>query len=467
MKTLSHRAWVLYAFAIAFICGLCVLFYTFCTNADGWAMKKANRHIYSSGTLTTAGSITDESGAVLAQTVNGERTYNSDKAIRTSTLHIVGDSQGYIATGVQTSYKDTLTGYNLVDGIYSLKKYGKGSDIQLTINAELCKTAYNALGDNKGTVGVYNYKTGALLCVVSKPSYDIMNKPTESINNDKTGAYDGVYLNRFFSGVYTPGSTFKVITSACAIDNIADIDSQTFKCTGEYKVNGSSIKCLGTHGTVNFEKALNVSCNSAFAQIAIELGADKLTATATALGFGSTFKVGNITLAKSSFNVSGASDLDIGWAGVGQLTTRVNPCHMLTIIGAIANGGTSPNPYFIKSITSPAGNVTEQGKTVNLQQMFSQTTAAKLNDMLRSNVVNYYGDSKFKGLQMCGKTGTAEVSSEDNGLKPHAWFVGYSQRDDLPLAIVVVVENGGGGSSIAIPVASKTMQEAESIFAGK
>lgn len=466
MKTLSRRAWILYLLAIAFVVGACILFYTFYTNADSWAMKKANRHIYSSGTLTTAGAVYDETGAVLAQTVDGKRTYNKDKDIRISTLHILGDSQGYISTGVQTSYKDILTGYDFVDGIYDLKKYGKGSDITLTVNAELNKAAYEALGNNKGTVGVYNYKTGELLCVVSKPSYDIMNKPTESINNDKTGEYDGVYLNRFFSGVYTPGSTFKVITSACAIDNIPDIDSQTFKCTGEYKVDGGSVKCLSKHGTIGFEKALNQSCNSAFAQIAIQLGAENLTNTVNSLGFGQAYKVGNVRLAKSSFDLTNASDLDIGWAGIGQYTTRVNPCHMLMIVGAIANGGTSPMPYFIKSITSPTGSV-KATQTSYLQPYFSESTAAKLNDMLRSDVVNYYGDGKFSGLKMCGKTGTAEVSTDENGLDPHAWFVGYSQREDLPLAIVVVVENGGGGSSVAIPVASKTMKKAASIYAGK
>ena len=80
---------------------------------------------------------------------------------------------------------------------------------------------------------------------------------------------------------------------------------------------------------------------------------------------------------------------------------------------------------------------------------------------------NYYGDSKFKGLEMCGKTGTAEVSSEEGGAKPHAWFIGYSSREDLPFAIVVVVENGGGGSSVAIPVANKTMQKVEALYGAK
>lgn len=465
MKTMSKRAWVLYVFIAAFLAGLIVLFYTFYTNADSWAMKKANRHLYSSGTLSVAGSIKDETGAVLAETKDGKRVYNSDKTVRTATMHTVGDSEGYIATGVQTSYKDVITGYNFVDGIYNLKKYGKGNDVNLTINAQLCAAAYSALGSNKGTVGVYNYKTGQLLCVVSSPSYDIANKPVSSINNDKTGAYEGVYLNRFFSGVYTPGSIFKMITSICAIENLPDIDSQKFKCTGEYKVGGSSVKCLGVHGTVNFEKALNVSCNSAFAQIAIELGPDKLMATAKELGLGNQMYVGNIRLAKSSFNVTGASDLDVGWAGIGQYTTRINPCQMLTIAGAVANGGSSVPPYLVGKITSQTGKTIYEAKPGTATQLISSDTASKMNDMLRSNVKNYYSDGKFPNLKMCGKTGTAEVSSEAGGAKPHAWFVGYSQREDLPLAIVVVVENGGGGSSVAIPVANKTMQKALSLYA--
>ena len=453
MKTLSRRAWVLYVVVLAFLTGAGILVYTFVTNADSWAMKRTNRHIYNSGVLSTAGTITDESGEILAQSVDGKRQYNSSKKVRTATLHIVGDSQGYIGTGVQTAYSDVLTGYDLINGVYTLKQYGKGSDIKLTVNAELCAAAYDALGDNKGTVGVYNYKTGEMLCVISKPSYDIANKPTVDINNDKTGRYEGVYLNRFFSGVYTPGSTFKIITSACAIDNIPDIDSRSFKCEGEYKVGVDSIKCLSTHGKLNFERALNQSCNSAFAQIAIELGAEKLTATTDSLGFGQTFNIGKIRLAKSSFDISDAATVNIGWAGIGQYTTRVNPCHMLTIVGAIANNGTSPAPYFIKQINSPSGSLRYKASTTMLAPMFSETTAQRLQKMLRSNVVNYYGDGKFKGLEMCGKTGSAEI----NGDLPHSWFVGFSQRQDLPYAIVVIAENSGLATSIAVPIASQVM----------
>lgn len=467
MKTMSKRAWVLYVFVIAFLAGLVMLFYTFFTNADSWAMKKANRHLYSSGTLSVAGTITDEKGEILAQTVNGVRTYNDNKNIRIATMHTVGDSEGFIATGVQTSYKDTITGYNFVDGIYNLKKYGKGNDLTLSINAELCETAYKALGKNKGTVGVYNYKTGKLLCVVSNPSYDIQNKPTENINNDKTGAYEGVYLNRFFSGIYTPGSTFKIITSICAIENIPDIYSQKFKCTGEEKIDGGSVKCLGVHGTITFEQALNRSCNSAFAQIALQLGNDKLQATAQKLGINTPINMGNITLSAGKVDLAGASKLDLGWAGIGQYTDTVNPCRMLMIAGAIANGGTAANPYLVEKVTSQTGRELEKAETTFTEELMSADTASKMKELLRSDVKNYYGDGKFPNLQMCGKTGTAEVSTDEGGKNPHAWFVGFSSREDLPLAIVVVAENGGGGTATAMPIANKTMQKALELYGNK
>lgn len=460
MKKVSRRAMVLYAVVAAFLIGVGILFFTFFTNADAWSMKKANRHLYTSGALTTAGTIYDANGTVLAETKDGARRYNKNKTVRLATLHVLGDAEGFIATGVHTSYKDELTGYSFIDGIYDLKRYGKGSDMTLTLNADLCAAAYKALAGQKGTVGVYNYKTGEILCTVSAPTYDIQNKPSEEIAGDKTGKYEGVYLNRFVSGLYTPGSTFKIITAACAIENMPDIYTRKFTCTGEYKVGGGSVKCNGVHGKETFEQALNHSCNSVFSELAVELGAEKLTATAKALGFNEAGTLGKIRLSKSTFDVSSADALSLGWSGVGQYTTLLNPCHMLTIVGAIAAGGASPEPYLVSKTTSPAGHTTFEAKTKLQTPYFSESTAEQLKALLRSNVKNQYGDGKFPKMQMCGKTGTAEVSSSDAGAKPHAWFVGFSEREDFPLAIVVVVENGGSGAGVAIPVAQKVMQAA-------
>ena len=452
MNNTTKRAYVLYVFILAFLVGLGFMFYSFYTNGSDWATKTANRHIYSNGQIVNAGSVYDRNGVALAYSEDGVRKYSSKIKIRKATLHAVGDTSSFIATGVQSIYSTDLSGYDFVDGVYNLKKYNQGNDISLTIDAEICSVAYEALGNKKGTVAVYNYKTGEIICMVSTPTYDPSNKPDDIDDETK---YEGVYLNRFISGVYTPGSTFKTVTAVCAVQNIPDLDSRTFECTGKYHTSNGDVICNSVHGTVNFEQAFNRSCNSAFAQLAIELGADKLTATAEQLGFNKKDNMGPTPVAKSSFDLSKATEVDLGWAGIGQYTTLTNPCHMLTLMGAIANGGTAIKPYYVSSITSPTGKVTTIGETAVSQTItLDPTVANRVKAYMRSNVVNYYGDSTFPGLQMCGKTGTAQI---DNG-ESHSWFVGFSANPETPYAVVCVAENSGYGLATAGKISNTVMQ---------
>lgn len=450
MNRIFNRSKWLYVFAFAFLVGLFVLFFTMEVNSTEWVVKDYNQHLYSDGELLAAGTITDRNGVVLAQTVDGERVYHDDAKVRKATLHVVGDTAGFIATGVQSAFKSELTGYSLLNGVYNLKKNGSGNDIQLSIDSELSVTALEALGSYKGTIGIYNYLNGEILCAVSNPTYDIYDKP-DDIATDDTGKYEGIYMNRFFSGLYTPGSTFKIITACCAIDNMIDIDRKTFTCNGAW-VNsvGNRVKCNGVHGTVNFEQALNRSCNTVFAKLAVELGNEDMTVTAEEFGFNERLNASGIKCAMSTYNVSEAYDIDLAWSGIGQYTTMLNPCHAATILGSIANRtGYTPTPTVIKG-----------ERTSNLDYAGS-VPSKQLDDMLRSNVENYYKDSSFPDLLMAGKTGTAEVANK----KPHAWFIGYSQRNDLPLCIVVVLENSGGsGIRTAIPVANKVMQKALDLY---
>lgn len=456
MRITSKRALAIYALIGAFLVGVVFLIGGFVLNGETWALKRFNQHLFTGGSLTSAGTIYDTNGTILAQTKNGERVFNDSSRIRKATLHMVGDTAGYISTGIHTIFRSELTGYNLIDGVHLLKEDGEGNNITLTLNADVCATALNALGDRKGTVGVYNYKTGEILCMVSSPTYDPERKPTD-IDTDKTGKYDGIYLNRFLSGVYTPGSTFKTVTAISAIDNIPDIFTQKFTCKGKMQTNGGVIYCneKSGHGTLTFEQALNKSCNVAFAQIALQLGAEKLTATAEQLGFNQAMQMDGINIAISKFDLSGADERGIGQAGLGQHTTLVNPYHMLTIMGAIANGGTPVTPYVVKSITTPGGLTLKKGSANTGKAYLSASTASKMVELMRSNTIHFYGDSRFpSGMQICGKTGTGEVGGDK---APHAWFVGFSQNPATPYAFVVVVENGGSGYQQAIPIANKVL----------
>lgn len=446
MNTLTKRAYVLLGIIAAFLVGLVLLAVSFFLHGGAWATSRANGHLYSGGQITNAGKILDRNGVVLAQSVNGKRKFHSDATMRKATLHAVGDQYGYIACGAHTVCRDALIGYSRIEGIFKLVTEGEGADVTLTIDANLNKIAYQALNGRKGCVGVYNYKTGEMLCNVSAPSYDPVNKPADIETNRK---YEGVYMNRLLTGLFTPGSTFKLVTSVCAIENIPDINTRTFSCSGAYTTStGSKVICNNKHGKLDFGKALTKSCNATFAAIGVELGKDKLTKTVKELGLCDSYNISGVKTAKGRFDLSKSVEIDLGWAAIGQYTTLMNPLNMMMLAGAAANGGSTPIPYFVRS------TITDTVGSLKMTNKMKAETAATLRTMMRNNVINNYGDKKFPNMSFGGKTGTAQVEGE----KSHAWFVGASMDESFPYAVVVVVQNGGGGSDEALPIASTVMK---------
>ncbi|MBE6800805.1 MAG: penicillin-binding protein [Ruminococcaceae bacterium] len=455
MKMTSRRGFVVLLLVVAVVAGLGFLGFKLAVNGENWATLRANEHLTEDGSFIAAGHITDRNGEILAKTENNQRVYNDSERIRRSTLHIVGDTEGYISSGVQTAYKTQLIGYNHITGLHSLIKNGRGNDVKLTLDSELCAVAYDKLNGRKGVVAAYNYETGELLCSVSSGNYDIRNKPSsEEIAENKNGQYDGIYMNRLIDGLYTPGSTFKIVTAASVIENKKNINDWEYICEGETTIDGVKVTCPHSHGKLSFKTAFSNSCNCAFAELSEALGSQKLTATANEFGFGESFSFGKGQTEKSRIDLSEAKNGDVAWAGVGQYTTLVNPYHMLTLVGSVANGGTAVLPYTVASISTPEGRVVEETVAVS-REYISPDVAKLLKEMMRFTVEDNYGDWRFKGLEMCGKTGTAEISDEE---EPHSWFVGFSGNSDCPVAIVVVVENGGWGSSAALPIASSVME---------
>ena len=448
MKRIGTRAKILIVVIFYFAACFGVFFYQYGKNASKWVVHPANQDVYHNGMPTGKGTVLSADGTVLLTLDQNGTTYAAEDAtLRKATLHLVGDLQDNITTGVLKTQKSKLIGYDLLNGVYS--PFSAGNTVKLTIDADTSKAAYKALGDYKGTVGVYNYKTGEILCMVSKPSYDPNDPP--DLTSDY---YEGVYINRFMNGLYTPGSVFKVITAAAAIDTIDDIETQTFTCKGGIEINGEWIKCTGNHGNISFDEALAKSCNAAFATIANEVGKEALLEHAADAGVTSSFTVSGAKTFKGNFGLSKADEVGLAWAGIGQYTDMVNPMQYLIYMGAIANGGQAVTPYYIDNSSKLLNKVNLGSKE---DRMLSADTAAQLKDMMRNNVESEYGDSKFGNLKICAKTGTAEV---DDG-RPHAWFVGFSADESVPLAFVVVVEHSGSASSVAIPVAQKVLESAQ------
>lgn len=459
MRNTVKRAYIVYILVIAFFVGLGFMAYSYVINGKTWVTNKVNSHIYTNRQLSTAGTVYDCNGEILVQTnENGKRVFNSDAEKRKATLHCVGDTEGYISTGIQTVYRSYLIGYDFVNGVYNKikNKNTAGNDITLTIDADICKAAYKALGSEKGAVGVYNYLTGEVICMVSTPTFDPQNKPESSVL-ETSSKYEGVYINRFLSGIFTPGSTFKTVTAISAYENLEDPESITYKCGGVYKVDSDNkISCFSStkHGKINLQKAYNQSCNGYFAKLAIEIGETNLEKTAKELGFNKSLTACGVKTTPSLFRTSTKmTKADLGWAGIGQYETLANPCHMLMIAGAIANGGEAVTPSLIKSTNTLTGLSSLEVKPISSQIKINSEIAAKIKKLMRSNVTDSYGSKFSSELKMCGKTGSAERTDA----KPHSWFLGFSSREDLPYAIVVVVENGGMAMSVAVPIANKVM----------
>jgi len=452
MKIVSKRAAVVLVFALLLVFGVFLFTVKYVKSASNWAQYPTNRHLYTNGQLTAAGTIYDRNGVVLAQTVDGERQFNKNKTVRKAVMHAVGDKNGNIATGAQLAFGKRLSGWDLLNGVYRFQKTGaSGNDLTLTLDADLCAVAYQALNGRKGTVGVYNYKTGEILCMVSSPSFDPENPPDVEADPEQ---YEGVYINRFLSAAYTPGSVFKLVTAAAAIDKIGDIETKVYHCDGELEVAGELVTCPSSHGDVTFGQALADSCNVTFAQISLELGAATLQKYAEKAGFNAALSVDGIQTATGKVDLTKAEGGSLAWAGIGQYSDTANPLNFMAYMGAIANGGVRVFPKILDEPSIlPLVDLSLYGE----KRVLSKETAETLSAMMRDNVKNVYGENQYKGLELCAKSGTAEVGA---GKKPHAWFAGFLDREDCPLAFVVVIENGGSGSKVAGPVASKVMQAA-------
>ena len=434
MKKIKNRAISALLLSILVVAGLGIYVVRLVNDGASWATFRANQTIYQSGELKT-GSIYDRNGVVLASFDKNGRTYAADPFVRASCLHVVGDFAGNIGTGAVNAFSDQLVGYDLVTGLTNKDS----AELHLTIDSRVNAVAYSALNGRKGAVIVYDYINGDIICMVSSPTYDPMNIP------DLTSeAYNGVYLNRCISSTYTPGSVFKIVTLTAALENIDDLYTRTFYCQGSVDVNGVTIKCSGTHGTQTIEQAFANSCNVAFAQLSLELGADTIEKYAKQMGVLDNLQFDGIETAAGRYDKDSDGSPGLAWSGIGQYNNLVSPYAMMRLAGAVAGGGKTAQPHIM--LNSSDGETT----------LLRADTAEKVRDFMSYNVANTYGSWNFPGLPICAKSGTAEVGDGTS----HAWFVGFLEDEAHPYAFAVIVEHGGGGLSVAGSVANTVLQEA-------
>lgn len=417
-----------------------------------WVRLPANQHMYINGMLNK-GEILDRNGTTLAK-ANGDGTwsYIDSASVRRATLHAVGDPQGKIGVGAISAFADKLVGYNKLTG--SAPYFSGGKKIYLTLDADVCRTAYQALNGRNGAVGVYNYRTGEIICMVSSPNYDPASAKAVAENDEEN---DGIYVNRLLSANFIPGSVFKLVTAAAALETWENAETKTWVCTGTYEADGSTVTCPKKHGELTLGEALTFSCNCIFGRISESLGKDVMEKYVEKTGFTEAISINGIHTSVSSFDFEITENGNLAWSGIGQGKDMVNPCAMMVYAGAIANGGTAAIPQLISKEENSMGLRTSIYLKHKTKRLLEEETAACLTEMMKDNVRNNYGKGNFPGLEIGAKSGTAQKGGEQ---KNNTWFVGFLENEEAPYAFVVFVEDKGSGSSAAGSVANKVLQAA-------
>lgn len=454
MNRITKRTWIMGLFLLTLLGGLLVFVWEYATEAESWVSFSGSPHLYNSSNIG-CGTITDRSGNLLLDISQG-RTYSDDTNTRKSTLHWLGDRKGFISASTVSTYAASMVGYDLINGVYNAS--GEGGNARLTLSAKVQNAALEAMGNRKGTVGVYNYKTGEILCALTTPTYDPENVP--DIENDTTGAYDGVYLNRFLQSAYVPGSIFKIVTLSAALDCVPGIEDMTFPCRGKIEYGTEAVTCEKAHGTQTLKQAFANSCNCAFAQIAEKVGKNNMVKYVKQFEVTQKLSFDGSTTAAGNYDISNTAPVSFAWSCIGQHSDLVNPARYMTFMGAIAGDGVAAEPHLMAVVTN-GGDITYEAKTRETDRLMSKEVADTVAEYMRNNVKSVYGDGNFGGLPVCAKSGTSQLGGDQ---KSNAMFAGFVDSEQYPLAFIVVVENGGYGSHTCVPVISKVLSACKSVM---
>ena len=372
------------------------------------------------------------------------------------------NSLKYGRAGIERVYNEELTGQTGLLGVTGswsqiLGENKRGADLKLTIQMKVQRAAAKALGDRKGAVVALDPRTGAILAMVSYPGYD--PNQIDSQWKDIIADPDRPLINRAISGLYPPGSVFKMIVASAGLQTGAVTPETEFVDTGSVTLGGYEVNNFGNkvYGKHTFTKAFASSINTTFAKLGVDLGADTLASYAADFGFGERFpwRLGG---AKSIFPDPAKMDTaHVAQASIGQGAVLSTPLLMALAASAVANEGKIMKPYIVDQVLSYSGALADKTSPAVWLKPITPETAATMRDLMIEVVNSGTGTAAaLKGVQVAGKTGTAEVANNT----AHAWFAGFAPAEDPRVAVVVLVENGGSGGSVAAPIAKQVIAAA-------
>jgi peptidoglycan glycosyltransferase len=379
----------------------------------------------------------------------------------------------YDSTGIESAENDILSGDSDQLFVRRLSDYftgrtPQGGAVKLTINPQAQQTAYDAMQGHQGAVVALDPRTGAILAMVSTPSYDpsplTTHNPSQikqawtSLVNDPNDPL----LNRAIAQTYPPGSTFKVVTTAAALSNgykpTSMLDAPhtlTLPETTHQLTNFEGEQC-GTGTQITLADALRVSCNTAYGGLGLKLGGDAIRQQAEAFGFNSDIPIDGAMHASASVFPRDIPAPQVAFSAIGQYDDAVTPMQMAMVAAAVANDGVVMKPYLVDRTLGPDLSTLSVTQPDALGRAVSPEVAQELNTMMQGVVASGTGTAaQIPGVSVAGKTGTAENVP---GQPTHAWFICFAPAQAPRVAVAVLVEHGGVGGVTAAPIARAVLQ---------
>ncbi|MCI4042359.1 penicillin-binding transpeptidase domain-containing protein [Streptomyces sp. TRM75563] len=428
------------------------------------------------GDIIVAGSPVTGSKETEGSDLEYKRTYRNGELYAAVTGY---RSHMYGATQLEGIYEDVLDGTDprLKNPIGILVgKQSDPGDVVTTIDPGVQEAAYEALGDKTGAAVAIDPETGRMLGMVSTPSYDpskISGMRAGDAWRRLTGDEDKPMLNRALRQALPPGSTFKLVVAAAALEEglFGSVDERT-NSPDPYTLPGTRTVLTNENASApcqdaTLRTALKFSCNNVFAKLAVDLGQDSLKAMAEKFGF-NTEKLDVPVRASQSVYPSGMDKAQTALTGIGQFEVTATPLQMAMVSAAIANDGELPAPHMVSKVTDADGETLEDFGNATARRVVSSSTAEQLRSAMVTVVEDGTGtNAQIGGAEVGGKTGTAQHGI-DNSKTPYAWFTSYakSRSTGTEVAVAVVVEDSGAersevsGNGLAAPIARKIMQAA-------
>lgn len=433
----------------------------------------SNNHTINKARFIKRGSIITADGLTLAESIQqADGTYARSYPNGNLAAHVVGYySQQYGTMGIENTQNDTLTGskdysswQNALNSLAGISE--PGNSVQLTIDSRIQRAAEQALAGRVGAIVALDPRSGAVLAWASAPTFDNTNIQAAIEAANASGGADTSMYDRATLALYTPGSTFKVLTLASALENgLATLDT-TYDSPGRMEIGGADVVSIGErgHGKISLAKAFALSSNTVFGQVADGLGAEKLVATARAFGYGQQLGLDFTTAASVMPNPEEMTEWELAWAGAGQPVGQGHtPGPQATVMqnalmaATIANNGIAMNPYVVSQILAPDGTVLKTTRGRSLGQAVSSGTAAQVKQAMLDVVQNGTGSAAaIAGVKVAGKTGTAET----NNANANSTFVGFAPYDTPTVAIAVVIEQNAKGEESAAAVGGQVLRAA-------